>query len=341
MDTNTCRYRFGLRHWHPLEASRALGRKPLVRTLAGERLVLFRTHSGRVGAVAEVCPHRRLSLGVGTVRGEELVCAYHGWGVDGEGAIRCPLMGNHGLRHRAFQTREAHGLIWIREGAQEESGLGPSSDPHLPHWNNDGLTLAGVAFHRVPAPLELTLDNFTEVEHTSSIHQVFGFSEPTAIEHRLELEASTTRVWNSGPQKAFPPLFNAFIDIRPGDTFRNDWITSFDPLLTSYDQTWISPRGRHRRFRLKVVMAFVPINDSTTQLVTFVYSPEVLPGALHRLLAAPIIKAVTAHELNLDVWALSQLADLDTELTPRTLGPLDRVLLENRRRLQPAYRNGA
>jgi vanillate O-demethylase monooxygenase subunit len=341
MGVNTCRYRFGLRHWHPLVASRALGRKPLVRTLAGETLVLFRTRSGRVAVVAEACPHRRLSLGVGTVRGEELVCAYHGWAFDAEGGIRCPLMDNRGLRHRAFQAREAHGLIWIREGVPRESGLDRAPAPPLPHWDSGDLGLAGLAFHTVPAPLELTLDNFTEVEHTSSIHQVFGFSDPTAIKHRLELDASVTRVWNSGPQRAFPPLFNAFIDPRPGDTFRNDWITRFDPLLTIYDQTWTSLGGRQRRFRLKVVMAFVPIDDTTTQLVTFVYSPKVLPGLLHRLLAAPIIKAVTAHELNLDVWALSQLADLDTELTPRTLGPLDRVLLENRRRLQPAYRNGA
>ena len=52
MSANTCRYRPGLRHWHPLLASRALGRKPLVRTLAGERLVLFRTASGRAAALA-------------------------------------------------------------------------------------------------------------------------------------------------------------------------------------------------------------------------------------------------------------------------------------------------
>lgn len=331
MSANTCRYRPGLRHWHPLLASKALDRKPMVRTLAGERLVLFRPASGRAAAVAETCPHRRLSLGVGRVRGEELVCAYHGWSFDPRGAIRCPLMPESGLRHQAFQVREAHGLIWIRQEAD-------AAEPPLPSWDPGGLALAGVAFHTVPAPLELTLDNFTEVEHTSSIHQVFGFTEPQAIEHRLQLEPAATRVWNSGPQKRFPPLFNGFIDNRPGDTFANDWITTFAPLLTVYDQTWTSPRGRRRRFRLLVVMFFVPIDDTTTQLTTLIYSPKVLPGPLHRLLAAPIIKAVTAHELNLDVWVLAQLADLDTELTPRTLGPLDRVLLENRRRLRPAYR---
>jgi len=330
VNTNTCRYPAGLRHWHPLLASKALRRKPIARTLAGERLVLFRTASGRPAAVAETCPHRRMSLAAGRVQGDELVCAYHGWRFAPGGSIRCPLMPGADLQHQAFQVREAHGLIWIRQATQSE-------DPPLPSWDSGGLALAGVAFHTVPAPLELTLDNFTEVEHTSSIHQVFGFTEPAAIEHRLELEPATTRVWNSGPQKPFPPLFNGFIDNRPGDRFANDWITTFDPLLTIYDQTWRSPKGKPRRFRLKVVMFFVPIDDTTTQLTTVVYSPKVLPGRLHRALAAPIIKAVTAHELNLDVRALAQLADLDTELNPRTLGPLDRVLLENRRRLKPAY----
>ena len=84
-------------------------------------------------------------------------------------------------------------------------------------------------------------------------------------------------------------------------------------------------------------MFFVPLDNAVTQLVTLIFSPRVLPGPLHRLLAAPIIRAVTSRELNLDVWALKQLADLDTELNPLSLGPLDRVLLENRRRLQPNY----
>ena len=338
MTANSCRYRPGLRHWHPLLASRALQCRPLARSLAGERLVLFRTASGRAAAVAETCPHRRMSLAAGEVCGEELVCAYHGWGFDPDGGIRCPLMPGSSLRHQVFQVREAHGLIWIRQGGSAD-GTRATLDaaPPLPSWSSDGLVLAGVTVHTVPAPLELCLDNFTEVEHTSSIHQVCGLTEPRAIQHRLELEPGATRVWNSGPQKGFPPLFNGFIDNRPGDTFANDWVTTFAPLLTVYDQTWRSPGGHLRHFRLRVVMFFLPIDDATTQLTTLVYSPRVLPGRLHRLLAAPIIRAITAHELNLDVQALARLADRDTVLTPRTLGPLDGVLLENRRRLQPTY----
>lgn len=328
------RYRAGLRHWHPLMPARALKRKPLPRQLCGEPLVLFRTASGQAAAVGEVCPHRRMSLAAGTVQGEELVCAYHGWRFGADGRIDCPLIPQAGLRHQGFQVHEAHGLVWVREQAPGEPTAQP---PELPTWPTEDLLPAGVVIHTVPAPLELTLDNFTETEHTTTIHQVFGFTDPREVELRLELEPRSTRVWNSGAQKSFPPLFNGFIDMRPGDRFANDWITTFDPPLTVYEQTWRRQSGALRDFRLRVVMFFLPLDDDTTQLTTLLYTPRVLPGALHHWLATPVIRWLTGHELNLDVLALARLADLNPELNPRTLGPFDRVLLENRRRIRSVY----
>jgi phenylpropionate dioxygenase-like ring-hydroxylating dioxygenase large terminal subunit len=325
-----------LRHWHPLLQSRSLGQQPVRRRLAGQELVLFRTGTGVAAALEAVCPHRRMDLGVGAVRGEQLVCRYHGWRFGADGAVGCPLMPGAGLQHRAYQVREAHGLIWLRLADGEE----PSNQdgPSLPTWPHSDLELAGITLHQVAAPLELTLDNFTETEHTTTVHQVFGFTDPAAIELRVELEPSATRVWNSGPQKGFPRLFDAFIDIRPGDRFANDWVTRFAPVHTIYEQTWRRREGGLRRFRLRVVMFFLPVDGQHTQLTTLIYSPRVLWGPLHQWLAAPIIRAITAHELNLDAKALSQLADPCVELNPRSLGPFDRVLLENRRRIERLYR---
>jgi phthalate 4,5-dioxygenase oxygenase subunit len=50
--------------------------------LLGENLVMFRDSLGRIGALAEACPHRGASLYFG--RNEEcgLRCAYHGWKFD-------------------------------------------------------------------------------------------------------------------------------------------------------------------------------------------------------------------------------------------------------------------
>lgn len=326
-----CRYRLGLQHWHPLLRASELGRKPIRRQLCGESIVLFRTASGQPAALQEVCPHRRMSLAAGQVRGEQLVCAYHGWRFDAAGQVSCPLMPAAELQQPAFQLREAHGLIWLREPKPVET-----LTPELPSWACADLEPAGVTFHTVPAPLELTLDNFTETEHTTTIHQVFGFRSPAEVQLRLELEPAATKVWNSGPQKPFPRLFDAFIDIRPRDQFANDWVTTFKPPLTVYEQTW--RRGeRLRRFRLRVVMFFLPLSDSSTQLTTLLYTPRVLPGPLHRWFAAPIARWITAYELQLDVQALAKLADLNPQLSAKTLGPFDKVLLENRRRIQALY----
>jgi len=92
---------------------------------------------------------------------------------------------------------------------------------------------------------------------------------------------------------------------------------------------------------MRVVMFVLPITTTRTQLTTLLYTPRLLPGPLHRWLAAPIARALTAHELNLDVRALAQLADLNPELSPRSLGPFDRVLVENRRRIAALYLGGA
>ncbi|MBM5790533.1 MAG: Rieske 2Fe-2S domain-containing protein [Cyanobacteria bacterium M_surface_10_m1_298] len=335
MADQPCRFRAGLRHWHPLLPSVQLGRRPHRRQLCGQWFVVFRTASGRVGALPEACPHRRMSLATGKVRGEMLVCSYHGWQFDADGVVHCPLMPSAGLQQPALQLRESHGLIWLRQPL-----AGEGAPPPLPEWPHSDLLCAGITVHDVPAPLELTLDNFTETEHTTSVHQVFGFRDPASVQLRLELEPSCTRVWNRGPQKPFPRLFDAFIDIRPSDHFANDWVTRFEPPLTVYEQTWRSRLGTLRRFRLRVVLFVLPVTDQRSQLITLLYTPRLLPGPLHGWLAAPIVRALTAHELDLDVRALAQLADRNPELSPRTLGPFDRVLLENRRRISTLYLGG-
>ena len=45
-----------LDHWHPVLRSRALRRGPVGVKVAGEPIAVFRTRSGGLGAVADVCP---------------------------------------------------------------------------------------------------------------------------------------------------------------------------------------------------------------------------------------------------------------------------------------------
>jgi phthalate 4,5-dioxygenase len=101
--------------------------------LLGEDLVAFRDTAGRVGLLAEHCPHRRASLFFG--RNEEcgLRCVYHGWKFDVDG--RCVDMMNepdelsfkHKIRTPSYRTVEMGGVIWAY--------LGPAGlEPLLPNF---------------------------------------------------------------------------------------------------------------------------------------------------------------------------------------------------------------
>ena len=48
-----------LDHWQPVCQSRSLRRRPISVKLAGHDIVVFRDGEGKVGALSDVCPHRR------------------------------------------------------------------------------------------------------------------------------------------------------------------------------------------------------------------------------------------------------------------------------------------
>jgi phenylpropionate dioxygenase-like ring-hydroxylating dioxygenase large terminal subunit len=58
---------------------------PLRLRLLGENLIAFRTTSGKVGIVANSCPHRGASMFFGRNEEDGLRCVYHGWKFDVDG----------------------------------------------------------------------------------------------------------------------------------------------------------------------------------------------------------------------------------------------------------------
>lgn len=106
--------------------------------LLGENLVAFRDSEGKVGMLAENCPHRGASLFFG--RNEEcgLRCPYHGWKYDVTG--RCVDMPNEPeesnfkekIRARAYPCRDVNGVIWVYMGPHE-------SPPPLPAYEVNTL----------------------------------------------------------------------------------------------------------------------------------------------------------------------------------------------------------
>jgi phenylpropionate dioxygenase-like ring-hydroxylating dioxygenase large terminal subunit len=98
---------------------------PLRVRLLGENLIAFRLTSGRVGLIANHCPHRGASLFFGRNEEEGLRCVYHGWKFAHDG--RCVDMPNEPpesnfkdkIRAVAYPCQERNGIIWAYMGPRE------------------------------------------------------------------------------------------------------------------------------------------------------------------------------------------------------------------------------
>ena len=111
------------RYWHPVAATVQLDEDPVrpVRIL-GEDLVLFRDRLGRMGLIAQRCPHRAMDLRFGVPEEEGLRCPYHGWLFDTSGVcLQMPLEPpdstfRERVATKAYPVKELGGLVWAYLG---------------------------------------------------------------------------------------------------------------------------------------------------------------------------------------------------------------------------------
>ena len=64
--------------WYPAAWEREVGQGPHATTLLNERVAIFRRTDGSYAALEDACPHRKLPLSMGRVKGDHLECGYHG-----------------------------------------------------------------------------------------------------------------------------------------------------------------------------------------------------------------------------------------------------------------------
>jgi vanillate O-demethylase monooxygenase subunit len=325
-----------LDHWHPLLFAGELGEKPVAVRLLGRELVLFRAQDGKIGALADACPHRGMRLSEGRVLGGRLVCPYHGWSWAPDGTGKSPGTPTAKPCAEHFDAVERLGTIWVKR-----AGVATP----FPSLDVSGWHLIGRSRHRAKAPLEPVLDNFIEVEHTPMVHVLLGY--PVERMHEVECEVlatdATVRVYNVGPQRSMPrPLYPLF-QIEPGDLFVDDWTTHFSPVYTVYDQYWLEPRTRTPRpNRLRIAVFFVPVSEGETDIVALSYSlaPPWERRGLNVLLFG-LTRAFVGLEIGRDADLLGKLADKSPTLKGKSLGRFDKALVLARRRLDRVYRGHA
>jgi vanillate O-demethylase monooxygenase subunit len=162
---------YPLNAWYPAAWSHEIGRALFPRKICDQNVVLYRRQDGAAIALEDACWHRLLPLSLGRLKGDEVMCGYHGLVFNAAG--RCTFMPaqktiNPSACVRAFPVAERHRLVWIWPG--DPALADPAKLPDF-HWN-DGTEWVGEGgtFVSLKCDWRLVVDNLMDLTHETYVH---------------------------------------------------------------------------------------------------------------------------------------------------------------------------
>ena len=184
------------------------------RKVLGERIVLFRRMDGSVAALEDACPHRKLPLSRGTLKGDRVVCGYHGLTFDGSGTCVAAPTQETAIPKRARvaspPVRERYGFVWVWMGDPALAAGTPLIDiPDYdnPNWGRTGCGALDIACHY----LWIT-DNLLDPSHVAWVH-LSSFAGAGTDNVALEITEEDARVIVSRwiRNRPAPPYYAPFL----------------------------------------------------------------------------------------------------------------------------------
>jgi phenylpropionate dioxygenase-like ring-hydroxylating dioxygenase large terminal subunit len=122
--------------WMPVVESKTLRDAPVATHYWGTPVVLFRTQSGAIAALEDLCGHRGTALSKGRVVKDAIRCSYHHFAFDRSGACTSiPSVFGVSESERAactvrrFHVRERLGLVWISIESEATAPFPLEEDP--------------------------------------------------------------------------------------------------------------------------------------------------------------------------------------------------------------------
>ena len=165
------------RHWYVAGFSSEFGRDPVGKTLLEKSVVFYRTEAGDLVALQNRCLHRSYPLSESTLKGDNIVCGYHGIEDSPAGEIvdipcqkQCPKK-----KLKKYPVKEIGQLVLIWMDAEEDADQ--SKIPDLtPLQNGDCLSVRGYKF--IKGNYLMMQENLNDLTHFTFLHaNTFGSDE--------------------------------------------------------------------------------------------------------------------------------------------------------------------
>ena len=227
---------FPLNAWYAAAWSHEIKHELAARTICGKDVVLYRRSTDEVAALEDACWHRLLPLSMGHLKGDEVMCGYHGLVFNAAG--RCTFMPaqktiNPSACVRAYPTAERHRLVWLWPG--DPALADPAKIPDF-HWN-DGTDWIGDGgtFYKLKCDYRLVVDNLMDLTHETYVH-AGSIGDETITESPFEVthteRTATMTRWMINIE---PPPFWAKQLGRPGHVDRWQIVTFQAPSVVVGD----------------------------------------------------------------------------------------------------------
>jgi vanillate O-demethylase monooxygenase subunit len=181
--------------WYVAAWSREIGRELKAITVLGEAICVYRAEDGAVVALEDACPHRKLPLSLGRLKGDAVECGYHGLTFDCGGAcVGGPGKVPANARVRTYPVVERYEMTWIWMG--DPALADPAKIIEVAHYGDPAWGVnRGDAIDLECNYLYVT-DNLLDPSHVAWVHQSsFGQSATKDTPLRITRGADGVTVW--------------------------------------------------------------------------------------------------------------------------------------------------
>jgi phenylpropionate dioxygenase-like ring-hydroxylating dioxygenase large terminal subunit len=312
--------------WYAVLESHEVKRgKPVGVTRLAEKMVFWRDQDGKIVAQSDLCPHRGVALSEGPVKGNCIMCPFHGFRFDSSG--RCTVIPANGANTpvpKAFSVRtypsyEAHGFIFIYWGA-------PKGDIGTPAWFDDiddSFSYASGVDHWA-THYSRCIENQLDTPHVPFVHATtIGRRSGTIID-------GPWVQWKGQDRFNLIPLYrpeDGSAAVRADQRPAPDKEFHLEFIFPNLWQNYLSEKAR-------AMLAFVPVDDENTviyfrQYQKFIRTPGV--RTVVNKVSIPVNRVILHQDRSV---VLTQQPKITSLRMGEKLIPADGPIIEYRRRRQ-------
>jgi vanillate O-demethylase monooxygenase subunit len=251
--------------WYVAAWGEEITRAPLRRIFLEEPVVMYRKADGTPVAMSDRCVHRAFPLSRGRVEGDTIICGYHGFKFDADGACTwVPGQTNvpKSARVKTYPLHESGPYVWIWMGdpaaadAAKIPGHGTTMDPE---WTviKDMRT--------IKARHALLIDNLMDLSHETFIHDAtIGSADVAETPIRTEVDGKVVRCFRHMEDVPAPSFYRQSTGIVTNIDRWQDIEYDVPALYTLHVRVAPVGAGDEAAFFSKVIYGLTPETKNST-----------------------------------------------------------------------------